>query len=143
MIGQLELSEAATDRIVVFHHNFFRHDAHIKQIAIKYFLTITEAGIEPGVRVRIADQRNLIAHLQHRIAIRVRQNTVTANTFDIAACLAVNTSSRRFLPSVQSHQFRANPIGADNRQINLAISIGIQTALASNLLGAGLQILML
>ncbi|MDI5036145.1 hypothetical protein MJM43_33735, partial [Salmonella enterica subsp. enterica serovar Montevideo] len=42
-------------------------DAHIKQIAIKHFLTITEAGIEPGVRVRIADQRNLIAHLQHRI----------------------------------------------------------------------------
>lgn len=61
MIGQLELSEAATDRIVVFHHNFFRHDAHIKQIAIKHFLTITEAGIEPGVRVRITDQRNLIA----------------------------------------------------------------------------------
>ncbi len=29
MIGQLELSEAATDRIVVFHHNFFRYDAHI------------------------------------------------------------------------------------------------------------------
>ncbi len=142
MIGQLELSEAATDRIVVFHHNFLRHDAHIKQIAIKHFLTITEAGIEPGVRVRIADQRNLIAHLQHRIAIRVRQNTVTTNTFDIAACLAVNTQLAQVLPSVQP-PVPANPIGADNRQINLAISIGIQTALASNLLGAGLQILML
>lgn len=141
MIGQLELSEAATDRIVVFHHNFFRHDAHIKQIAIKYFLTITEAGIERRAR---PDSRPAQSHRpfaaphrhpgspEYRYGEYVRYSSLSGGKYQLA----------QVLPSVQP-PVPANPIGADNRQINLAISIGIQTALASNLLGAGLQILML
>ncbi len=81
------------------------------EIAIKPSLPL-RAGIEHGVR-RISDRRNLIAHLRHRIAIRIRQNTVTANTFDIATCLAVNTQRAGF---AVSRAVRTNPIGADNRK---------------------------
>ncbi len=37
----------------------------------------------------------------------------------------------------------AHAVGADHRQIDFTIGVGVQTALAGDLLGAGLQILML
>jgi hypothetical protein len=51
-------------------------------------------------------------------------------------------SSRRFLPSAR-HQLRADAVGADHRQVDFTFGIGIEAALAGDLLGAGLQILML
>lgn len=53
VIGQLQLGQAAANGIVIFHHNLFSDDAHIEQIAIEHLFTITEAGIEAGMCIRI------------------------------------------------------------------------------------------
>ncbi len=143
VIGQLQLRQAAADHIVVFHHHLFGDDAHIQQVAVKHLFTVTEARVEARMGIRVADQRDLIAHLQHRVPVRVGENTVAANTLDIAAGLAVDPQLAQIFAICPGHQFRPDAIGADHRQIDFAVSIGIQPALAGDLLGTGLQILVL
>jgi uncharacterized transporter YbjL len=54
-----------TEEIVVKNHNAVgRRLAQLKP----------EARVEASVRVRVAHQRNIVAHLQHRVAVRVGQN---------------------------------------------------------------------
>ena len=91
MVGQFQLGQATTNGIVVFHHNFFSDDAHIEQIAIEHLFTVTEAGIKASMGVRITHQGYLIAHLQHRITIRVGQNAVATDAFNVTTGLAINT----------------------------------------------------
>lgn len=91
MVGKLELRQAAADGVVVFDHYLFSDDAHVEQIAVEHLFTVAEARVEAGVGVRVAHQRNIVTHLQHRVAVRVGQNTVATNAFNIAAGLAVNT----------------------------------------------------
>ncbi len=128
---------------MILNHNLFGDDTHIEQVAVKHLFTVTEAWVEAGMGVRVANQRDIVAHLQYRVAIRVRQDTVTTNTLDIAAGLAVNSQLTKIFAVRPRDQFRADAVGADNRQIDFTLGVGIQTALAGDLLGAGLQILML
>ncbi|MNT40096.1 hypothetical protein D3C72_1763890 [compost metagenome] len=95
------------------------------------------------MRVRVADQGDIIPHLQHCITVRVSQNTVAANTFDIAARLAVDTQFAQVFAVGPGNQLRPDAIGANDGQIDFTFGVGVQTALARNLLGAGLEILML
>ncbi|MNC54208.1 hypothetical protein D3C75_1036820 [compost metagenome] len=137
------MPQAATYGIVVFHHNFFGDDAHVQQVTVKNFFTITEAWVETRVCVRVTDQRDFIPFLQHSVTVRVCQNTVTANTFDIATGLAINTQFAQIFAIRPGNKFRTDAVGADNGQVNFACGIGIQTAFTSDLLSAGLQILVL
>ena len=143
MVGKLELRQAAADGVVVFDHNLFSDDAHVEQIAVEHLFTVAEARVEAGVGVRVAHQRNIVTHLQHRVAVRVGQNTVATNAFNIAAGLAVNTQFAQIFAIRPGHQLRADAVGADHRQVDFTFGIGIEAALAGDLLGAGLQILML
>ena len=143
MVGELELRQAAADGVVVFDHNLFGDDTHVEQIAVEHLFTVAEARVEASVRVRVAHQRNIVAHLQHRVAVRVGQNAVAADAFDIAAGLAINAQLAQIFAIGPRHQLRADAIGADHRQVNFTFGIGIEAALAGDLLGAGLQILML
>ena len=93
--------------------------------------------------IRVAHQGDIIAHLQHRIAVRVRENAVAADALNVAAGLAVNTQLAQIFTISPRHQLRTDAVGADHRQIDLTPGVGIETALAGDLLGAGLQILML
>ncbi|MNS54672.1 hypothetical protein D3C72_874790 [compost metagenome] len=95
------------------------------------------------MRIRVADQRNIIAHLQNGIAVRVRQNTVAADTLDITTGLAINPQLAQIFTVGPGDQFRPDAIGANNRQIDFTFGVGVQAALTSDLLGAGLKILML
>ncbi|MNE84448.1 hypothetical protein D3C80_1813580 [compost metagenome] len=56
MIGQFQLAQALAYRIAVFDHDLFGHDAHIQQIPVEHFLTVTEARIQACVSIRVADQ---------------------------------------------------------------------------------------
>ena len=143
MIGQLQLRQTTADGVMVFHHNLFGDDTHIEQIAVKHLFTVAEARVEAGVGIRVTDQGNVIAHLQHGVAVRVCQNAVTANTFDIAACLAVNPQLAEVFPVRPCNQLGPNAVGANHGQIDFTLAVGVQTAFAGNLLSAGLQILVL
>lgn len=143
MIGELQLGEAAAYHVVVFHHNLFGDDAHVEQVAVKDLFAVAEAGIEAGMGVRITYQRDLIAHLQHRIAVRGRQNAVAANTLDVAPGLTVDPQLAQVLTVGPGYQLRPHAVGADHRKINFTVGIVVEAALAGNLLGAGLKILML
>ena len=90
MVGKLELRRGGRRRCG-FDHNLFSDDAHVEQIAVEHLFTVAEARVEAGVGVRVAHQRNIVTHLQHRVAVRVGQNAVATNAFNIAAGLAVNT----------------------------------------------------
>ena len=63
MVGQLQLAQALVHRVAVLHHDLFGDDAHVEQIAIEHFLAVAEARVQPRVGVRVADQRDLVAHL--------------------------------------------------------------------------------
>ncbi len=143
MIGQLQLRQATADGIVVFDHDLFGDDAHIEQIAVEDLFAVTEAWVEAGMGIRVTHQGDIIAHLQHRIAVRVRENAVAADALNVAAGLAVNAQLAQVFTISPRHQLRADAVGADHRQIDLAPGVGIEAALAGDLLGAGLQILML
>ena len=118
MVGELQLRQAAADGVVVFDHNLFGDDAHVEQIAVEYLFAVTEARVEASVRVRITHQRNIVAHLQHRVAVRVGQNAVAADAFDIAAGLAINTQLAQIFAIRPGNQLRANAVGADHRQVH-------------------------
>lgn len=98
VIGELQLRKTASHGIVVFHHDLFRDDPHVEQVAVEHLFAVTKAGVEAGVSIRIADQRDFITHLQHGVAVRVCQNTVTTDAFNVAASRAVNAE----LPQVLS-----------------------------------------
>ena len=143
VVGQLQLRQAAAHGVMVFHHDLFGDDAHVEQVAVEHLFAVTEARVETGVGVRVTHQRDVVAHLQHRVAVRVRQNAVAADTFDVAARLAVNPQFAQVFAVSPRHQLRPDAVGADHREINFTFGVGIQTTLAGDLLGAGLQILML
>lgn len=128
---------------MVFHYNFFSDDAHIEQIAIEHLFTVTEAGIEAGMGVWITHQGYLIAHLQHRVTIRVGKNAVATDTFNVTTGLTINTQFAQIFTIGPCHQLRANAIGANHREVNFTIGVSIQAPFTRDLLGAGLQILML
>ena len=143
VVGQLQLRQAAAHGVMVFHHDLFGDDTHVEQVAVEHLFTVAEARVETGMGVRVTHQRDVVAHLQHRVAVRVRQNAVAADTFDVAARLAVNPQFAKIFAVCPCHQLRPDAVGADNREIDFTFGIGIQAALAGDLLGAGLQILVL
>ena len=107
-------------------------------------LPLREARVQPRVGVRVADQRNLVAHLQHRVTVRVGQNAVAADAFDVTAGLAVDAQFTQVLAVGPGHQLRgADAVGADLRQVDLALAVGVQAAFAGDLLGRGGQVLVL
>ena len=143
VVGQLQLRQTAAHGVMVFHHDLFGDDTHVEQVSVEHLFAVTEARVETGVGIRVTHQRDIVAHLQHRVAVRVRQNAVTADTFDIAARLAVNPQLAQVFAVSPCHQLWPDAIGADYREIDFTFGIGIETALARDLLGAGLQILVL
>lgn len=58
---------------MVFDHDLFGDDAHIEQIAVEDLFAVTEAWVEAGMGIRYSLQYTIIAHLQHRIAVRLRE----------------------------------------------------------------------
>ncbi|MNU02278.1 hypothetical protein D3C72_2459380 [compost metagenome] len=67
------------------------------------------------MRIGITYQRDIVAHLQHRVAIRVRQNAVAANAFDVTAGLAIDPQLTQIFTVSPGHQLRPHAIGADHR----------------------------
>ena len=143
VVGQLELRQTTANGVMVFNHDLFGDDAHVEQIAVEHLFAVSEAWVETGVRVRVTHQRDVVAHLQHRVTVRVRQNAVTADTFDVAPGLAVNPQLAKIFPVCPCHQLRSDAVGADHREVDFTFAVGIQPALTGDLLGTGLQILML
>ena len=93
--------------------------------------------------VRITHQGYFIAHLQYRVAIRVGQDAVATDAFNITTGLAIDTQFAQIFAIGPCHQLRTNAIGADHRQIHFAVGVCVQTPFTCDLLGAGLQVLML
>ena len=128
---------------MVLHHDLFGDDAHIQQIAVKHLFAVTETGVEPGMCIGIAHERDIITKLQHCISIGTGENTVTADTLNVTTCLTIDTQLAQVFAAAPRHQFRAHAIGADHRQEDFTLAVGIQTAFPRNLLRTGRQILML
>lgn len=138
MVGELQLSKPASHRVVVFHYDFFRDDPHVEQVTVENLFAVTKAGVETGMSIRIADKRNLIAHLQYRIAVRVCQNTVATDAFNVATGRAVNTELTQVFSIGPCYQFRADTVSANDRQVYLPVRVSVRAAFTGNLLGTGL-----
>ena len=143
VVGQLQLCQTAAHGVVVFHHNLFGDDTHVQQVAVKHLFPVAEARIETRVGVRVANKGDVIAHLEHRVTVRVCQNAVTTDTFDVAAGLTVDPQLAQVFPVGPGNQLRPDAVGADHRQVNFTFGVRVQAALAGDGLGAGLEILML
>ncbi len=137
VIGEVKLAKAAVDHVVVFDHDLFGDDAHIKQIAIEHLFTVAKAGIEPRMRFRVANQRDLVAFLQYRVTVRAGKDAVATDALYVAAGLPIDAQFSQVFTAAPRHQLCADAIGTNHRQINLALAVGIQTTFPGNLLGAG------
>src|SRR5690606_3851567 len=113
------------------------------QVAVEHFFPVAETRIETRVGVRVANKGDVIAHLEYCVTVRVCQNAVTTDTFDVAAGLTVNPQLAQVFPVGPGNQLWPDAVGADHRQVYFTFRVRIQTTLSGNGLGTGLEILML
>ena len=75
--------------------------------------------------------------------IWVRQDAITANSFDITACLAINAKLSQIFPVRPVDEFLSDTVSANNRQIDFSLAWAAQPSFLRDLLCRVMQVLLL